>query len=267
MTAVERLVAIAKAEEGYLEKASNDQLDDKTANAGKGNWTKYARDLDGIGNIFNGKKNGYDWCAIFTIWCFVQTFGVEQAMKMLNLAYNGLGAGVKWSANYYQQKGRFFDENPKPGDQIFFGSGSSWWHTGLVVDVRDGRVYTIEGNTSSKSGVVPNGGCVAEKSYSLTYANIKGYGRPDYSIVTDTEEEVQEVPNTDEIKQGIRIYRKELQDNDSSAWSQEAREWAVSVGLFEGDGSANPNYMWEDLLTREQAATLFYRFAKMAGIA
>ena len=31
---VERLLAIAEAEVGYLEKNSNSQLDDKTANAG-----------------------------------------------------------------------------------------------------------------------------------------------------------------------------------------------------------------------------------------
>jgi hypothetical protein len=55
LTAIERLIATAKAEEGYLEKATNAQLDSKTANAGSNNWTKYARDLDNIGNIYNGK--------------------------------------------------------------------------------------------------------------------------------------------------------------------------------------------------------------------
>ena len=39
------IVAIALAEVGYKEKASNAYLDDKTANAGSANWTKYARDL------------------------------------------------------------------------------------------------------------------------------------------------------------------------------------------------------------------------------
>ena len=63
--------------------------------------------------------------------------------------------------------------------------------------------------------------------------------------------------------------RKELQDNDSSSYSQEAREWAVKTGLVKGsdplpDGS--PNYMWEDLLTREQMATLLFRFAQMVGL-
>ena len=43
------IVTIALAEVGYWEKASNASLDDKTANAGAANWTKYARDLAAAG--------------------------------------------------------------------------------------------------------------------------------------------------------------------------------------------------------------------------
>ena len=63
--------------------------------------------------------------------------------------------------------------------------------------------------------------------------------------------------------------RQGLQDNDSGAWSQEAREWAVASGLVAGSGSdsaGQPNYMWEDVLTREQMVTVLYRFAKRAGL-
>ena len=77
MRPVERLLATARAEIGYIEKDTNAQLDDKTANAGDGNWNKYARDLDALGVVYNGKKNGYAWCDIFTDWCFIQTFGLE----------------------------------------------------------------------------------------------------------------------------------------------------------------------------------------------
>lgn len=65
-------------------------------------------------------------------------------------------------------------------------------------------------------------------------------------------------------------YRNTLRDNDSGDWSKEAREWAIANGLFEGSGTlpdGQPNYMWADFLTREQAATLFYRFAKKNGLA
>ena len=266
MTPQERLLATAQAEIGYLEKASNAQLDDKTANAGTNNFTKFARDLDAIGNIFNGKKQGFDWCAVFALWCYVKTFGVETAMKMTGFAYNGLAAGVKYAANYYKNKGRFYTRNPQPADQIFFyGSTTSvWQHTGLVEKVEGGKVYTIEGNTTGASGVVYNGGGVARKSYALNYSRIAGYGRPDWTLVKEDDDDMMDVNRFKELWLEMR---KELQDNDSSAYSADAREWAVSSGLVEGSSKTTPNYMWEDVMTREQMVTLLYRFAKMMGAA
>ena len=38
MTPVQRVLATARSENGYLEKATNAQLEDKTANAGYNNW-------------------------------------------------------------------------------------------------------------------------------------------------------------------------------------------------------------------------------------
>lgn len=55
-------------------------------------------------------------------------------------------------------------------------------------------------------------------------------------------------------------YRKSLQDNDCGEWSAKAREWAIQVGLFAGNGTTvdgQPNMMWADPLTREQAAVRF----------
>lgn len=65
-------------------------------------------------------------------------------------------------------------------------------------------------------------------------------------------------------------YRKELQDNDCGEWSKAAREWCIAQGIFAGGGAGPdglPNYMWHDLLTREQAAALFYRYAQLSGLA
>lgn len=61
-------------------------------------------------------------------------------------------------------------------------------------------------------------------------------------------------------------YRKSLQDNEAGKWSKESRDWAVSTGLIKGSDplpDGQPNYMWEDFLTREQMATLLYRFKDM----
>ena len=180
----ERVLSVATAEVGYLEKKSNSQLDDKTANAGSKNYTKYARDLDAIPDFYNGKKNGYAWCDVFVDWCFVQAFGVETAKKLLCQPDRSYGAGCTASSNYYKQKGQFHIKDPKPGDQIFFkGSDGTPSHTGIVYKVDSLYVYTIEGNTSSQAGVVANGGGVFTKSYALSYNRIYGYGRPDYDNV------------------------------------------------------------------------------------
>lgn len=179
----QKVTDIALAEEGYLEKKSKDNLDDKTANAGSNNYTKYARDLDALG-FFNGRKQGYAWCAVFVCWCFVQAYGVEGAKELLYLpskAANNCAAGCRSARNYYKSKGKLYD-SPQVGDQIFFYSSdmSDISHTGYVYKVDSKKVYTMEGNTSSTSGVVANGGMARRKSYSLSYARIAGYGRPNY---------------------------------------------------------------------------------------
>ena len=184
-TNVDKLLQTIRAEVGYCEKASNSNLDDKVANAGKGNYTKYARDLDNVSGFYNGRKNGHAWCDVFVDWCMWKTFGAENAKRLLCQPNKSLGAGCKYSMQYYQKKGRFYT-SPKVGDQIFFkeSSGNGIAHTGYVDGVDKTYVHTIEGNTSSASGVVANGGCVARKKYKLNYARIAGYGRPDYDSIT-----------------------------------------------------------------------------------
>lgn len=70
------------------------------------------------------------------------------------------------------------------------------------------------------------------------------------------------------FKQYFDEMRKSFQDNDAGQWSEAARQWAVETGLIAGNSETvdgQPNYMWGDLLTREQAVTLFFRFAQMMG--
>lgn len=81
-------------------------------------------------------------------------------------------------------------------------------------------------------------------------------------IENGDEEEV----TLDQFKQLWYQFRKELQDNDSGDWSKEARDWAISTGLIAGNGTTingEPNYMWEDVPTREQLVTVLYRFFTM----
>ena len=167
------VIAVAQNELGYYEKASNSNLDDKTANKGSANYTKYARDFDQkYPNWYNGKKNGYAWCDMFVDWCFLTAFGYEKALYLLCQPEKSAGAGCTYSLRYYKAKGQFYTSNPKAGDQIFFGTSvDNSSHTGLVEKVEGGKVYTIEGNTSDM---------VARRTYALGASNIVGYGRPNY---------------------------------------------------------------------------------------
>ena len=184
-----KVIQIALNEVGYLEKKSASNLDDKVANAGSSNYTKYARDLDALG-FYNGKKNGYAWCDVFVDWCFVEAYGLEAA-AMLTCQTPGksnCGAGCKYSRQYYKNKKQLFD-TPMPGDQIFFYpanniGGSEIQHTGLVYAVDDTYVYTVEGNTSGANGVVANGGGVCKKKYKRTYNRLAGFGRPNYGTAS-----------------------------------------------------------------------------------
>lgn len=180
---VDKVIKIALNEVGYLEKKSNSQLYDKTANAGYHNYTKYAHEFDTkYPNFYNGKKNNHEWCDVFSDWCFVTAYGVEKAKELLCQPNKSLGAGCRYSMNYYKKNGQFY-KTPVVGDQIFFKSGLTITHTGIVYDVDKTYVYTVEGNTSGANGVVSNGGGVCKKKYEISYNKIAGYGRPKYDVV------------------------------------------------------------------------------------
>lgn len=174
--AIEAVLNTAREEIGYHEKASNSQLDDKYANSGSGNWTKYARDLDALGDYYNGPKNGYAYCDVFSDWVFVMTFGAETGREMIcQPKYSG-GAGCLYSAQYYKDAGQW-RTYPDPGDQIFFTySAGEISHTGIVESVDESYVTTIEGNTSDS---------VARRKYPLSSGSIVGYGRPRWELVAD----------------------------------------------------------------------------------
>lgn len=166
----QKVIDWALGEVGYHEKATNAQLNDKTANSGDGNWNKYSAHLDSLSGFYNGRKNGYAWCDAFVDDGFVTCYGRAGAQFLLCQPDNSAGAGCSFSAQYFNAKGQFHKSVPQTGDQIFFGSAwNNVWHTGLIVAVDSNYVTTIEGNTSDQ---------VAKRVYRLNDPNIFGYGRP-----------------------------------------------------------------------------------------
>jgi len=179
-----KVIKIAKAELGYLEKSAAAYkkdptvLDHKTKGAGLDNYTKYGRDMH---KLYPAVMDfpAY-WCDCFVDWCFQKAYGVSNAKKLLCGNFDDYTVN---SAALYKKKKAWHTSNPKVGDQIFFTNANGGiCHTGLVIKVTGDRVYTIEGNTSSAAGVTANGGCVRDKSYPLNYGRIAGYGRPPYDV-------------------------------------------------------------------------------------
>ena len=146
------LVQIALGEEGYVE--------------GSNNYTKYG--------VWYGEKHGKEfengaWCAMFVSWCANQA----NISTTIIPEYASCAAGKQ----FFISNGNFKykeDYVPTTGDIIFFTSNGAS-HTGIVVKSENGKVYTIEGNTSNKC---------AQRSYNLDYYTITGYGVPEYPIFT-----------------------------------------------------------------------------------
>ncbi len=136
-----------------------------------------------IGNVggdpywsWYGFGSRVEWCACFVSWCANECGYIDDGIIP---KFAGCVNGVNW----FKQRGQWADNNiePTPGMIIFFDwdspDGSSGPqdglsdHVGIVEKVENGRVYTIEGNTSDSC---------RERSYPVGYYEILGYGIPAY---------------------------------------------------------------------------------------
>ena len=194
--------------------------------------------------------DAYPWCMAFVQWVFAQ------AGKVLPYKIASCSALLSW---YRQNRPECIVRDPMPGDIILY----TFSHTGIVESVQGSTVTAIEGNTSAgSSGSQANGGGVFRRTRNKSL--VRAYIRP-----IKKEDDMDQEKFNQMFKTAMEAYRKDLRDNDSGQWSREAREYAISSGLFAGSGTTpdgQPNYMWEDLLNREQVAQLFYRFAQRNGL-
>ena len=156
---VNKVVATAIGEIGYKESGTN--------------VTKYSKYFDrNYPNFYNTAKQGAEWCDIFVDYCvLVNSADENEAEYVLCQPAKSCGAGCKFSYDYYKQKGRVGND-PQIGAQIFFGTGKKPNHTGIVIDVTDDSVVTVEGNSDNE---------VKKHTYKKTTARIYGYGYPRYS--------------------------------------------------------------------------------------
>lgn len=162
-----KVIKVALAEVGYVEKKSNRNLDSKKANAGYNNYTKYNRDMKRVRGA--GTLTDY-WCANFVSWCFYKAYGKKRG----NTLMKGYTNYVPYIYNHFKKHYK----KPKKGDIVIYRELA---HTGIVYKVQNNRIYTVEGNTSAK-GFNANGGAVAKKSYPISSSLIQCFCRPDYTI-------------------------------------------------------------------------------------
>lgn len=105
------------------------------------------------------------WCANFVAWNFRQAgHQLPGNQRML--------ASVQYMEDTMKQNGTHFGrgtQTPQPGDIIFFRWADGSRHVGMVESVANGRVNTVEGNTSNR---------VDRRNYSLDSGSITGYARP-----------------------------------------------------------------------------------------
>ena len=118
-----------------------------------------------------GFDSRVEWCACFVSWCANECGYIDAGVIP---KYAGCINGVNW----FKGHGQWLDNSaePTPGMIIFFDWASGGQdglsdHTGIVQKVKNGRVYTVEGNF---------GDSVRQNSYPVGYYEILGYGVPAY---------------------------------------------------------------------------------------
>lgn len=238
---------------GYLEKRSNANLDSKTANAGYGNYTKYSRDVNNMGLM---GCQGQPWCATYQFWNCAKIFGKAKALEIMGNGFYNCNIVKAHS----RSKGTWHS-TPKLGALVIFRNGA---HIGRVIRISGNTIYTNEGNTSSGglNHVEANGGCVAEKSYTIGNSQIDGYVWIDYGETSDKPEKpwkatgtatstvdnlfVRAEPNGEVIGELMKGDRFEIDGKTSGMWTH-VKVANIGVGWVatkyirkDGDASNKP---------------------------
>ena len=132
--------------------------------------------LSQVGNVggepywrWYGFNSRVEWCAVFVSWVANQSGYIQSGIIP---KFSGCQTGIDWfkAMGEWQEKGY----TPKAGDIIFF----DWEvdgkvnHVGIVEKVENGKVYTVEGNSTDDT--------CRQKEYALNSKVIFGYGTPAY---------------------------------------------------------------------------------------
>ena len=251
--AIQKVIDIATGELGYLEKKSNAQLDNKTANAGSGNYTKYWK---AVYAAFQGQA----WCACFVSWVFMMAFGLETAKRMLK----------HWPFVYCPTlAGMTTNKTPKVGSIVLFYRNGTYAHTGIVVAVTSTMITTIEGNTSGASGIIANGGGVCKKTYQRSsLSSLTKFFIPDYSLVSGSAASSTEVaadkPATQSTKTAAAVTEKRAKQAAMGYDKSLAGTYKTTADLHIRDG-AGTSFASLGVLPKGTAVQNYGYFTAVSG--
>jgi hypothetical protein len=178
-----RVIETALAEVGYTEKPTN--------------LTKY-------GEFTNA--NGLPWCGSFVNWC-----AHEAGVKLPSMVSTALGAERMKNVGRWHSK-------PAPGDLAFFDFPNDTIdrisHIGIVAEVRNKTVITIEGNTAPSGGDQRNGGMVMIKERAFGEGtSIVGFARPKYAPFAGT------LPAIELVEEAVKPKKKRGKSGEGKSTS------------------------------------------------
>ncbi len=178
---VDEFVKTLLAEVGYIEKASNKDLESKTANPGTGDYTKY-------GKWYGG--NGLFWCQQFISWCafkacqnHLESIVKNQWVKQTDGWHYKDDAGKDVKGQWLEIAGRWyaFDEAGRVISK-WFKAGDEWYY--LNPDdyaMLAGRWVTVDGHSYylEKTGVMAVSAYVKDDSGMYRWVDESGKWQPD----------------------------------------------------------------------------------------
>ena len=225
------ILAVAETQMGYSESTANYKVqEDGTTMKG---YTRYG---DWYGDPYG------DWCAMFCSFC-MHYAGVDEDLIPQESNCE------KWidklsDIGLYQKASAY---TAKPGDLIFFdwNENGEADHVGFVVEVADGKVYTIEGNKSD---------CVRKDNYDIDDSTILGYG-----VMPQNPEQVE---GSDPDGAGGYVW---VVQEENTAKKKLLKGAAKSAPLGAGAGSGSTGLAVEDYIPAD-GATLEYRLKENEGL-
>lgn len=172
---------------------------------GENNWTIFSQILDDCDYYAPQKKQGQPWCHNFVNCMFLISAepkdreDTEKKYDAQNYLFqpskNNLSCGCTYGAGYFRENNSFYPvSEAEIGDIIYFGKRGNESHVGIIYDIKDGRVYTVEGNKGDK---------VAYGDYSMNYKQISGVGRVAFDDYYDDLDGIEDDKPSDPIEDSV----------------------------------------------------------------